>query len=225
MDSVVEAHRQYFGGTAEVVFDVGTRDGDDAEFLREKLHASKVYAIDANPAAIALTQKAYPNFEIIETAVSDFTGTVQFFQNNSPDRGEMGTSSIDISKGTRADIESGLSQRIEVPVIRMDELLENLGLGSTPIDVMKVDTESYSYEVLAGMGEKVRNVKVFHLETERKYNRPGHRNNKQIAALMRHFEFFLVDVSYEWGYNIQDQVWVNTKLAKRPPRGQQVSEV
>ena len=68
MDSVIEAYRTYFGDTAQVVFDVGTRDGDDAEFLRENLHASQVYAIDANPAAVALTKKNYPNFEIIETA-------------------------------------------------------------------------------------------------------------------------------------------------------------
>jgi FkbM family methyltransferase len=224
LDSVIEAYRTHFGETAEIVFDIGTRDGDDAEFFREKLNASRVVAIDANPIAVEKTRAVYPEFEVIETAVSDFDGTVKFLQIISDDKDFAGTSSIDTNKAND-EIFKGMTQTIEVPVIRMDNLLTDLGLGTSVVDVVKIDVESYTYETLIGFGSNLRKVKVFHLETERKYGRAGHRNNVQVAALMRSSGFYLYDLSYEWGPNIQDQVWVNSGLATKKPRGRGLSEV
>lgn len=225
LDSVISGYRRHFGpGDADIVFDVGTRDGDDAEFLREKLNAKRVYAIDANPLAVKKTRAAYPKFEVIETAVSDYTGTTEFLQILSDDKNFAGTSSIDTTKEDREEIFRGLANRIEVSVIRMDQLLTDLDLTDNVIDVMKVDVESYTYETLLGLGDKLQDVKVYHLETERKYLRPGHRNNVQVAALMRSKGFWLYDLSYEWGQGIQDQVWINTALAGRKPRGRDLNE-
>ena len=75
LEPVVENYKKYFGNKiAKLVIDVGTRDGDDAEFLREKLRAKRVIAIDANPIAVEKTRNAYPSFEVYETAISDFVG-------------------------------------------------------------------------------------------------------------------------------------------------------
>jgi len=224
LDPVVQAYQEHFADTAEIVFDVGTRDGDDAEFFREKLDAKRVIAIDANPAAAEATRLAYPTFEVIETAVSNYTGTVKFLQVNSDNKDWAGTSSMDLSKAWREAVFEGITEVIEVPVVTLSDLIDDLGLSSSLIDVMKIDVESYTYEALLGLGEAIRQVKVYHLETERRYNRPGHGNNMQIAALMRHFGFYLYNVSYEWGDNIQDQVWVNKALATVAPYGYEILE-
>lgn len=218
LDSVIEGYRTFFGDDdAEVVFDVGTRDGDDAEFLREKLNAGRTYAIDANPFAVNQTRAAYPHIEVIETAVSNYNGTAQFLQINDPDKNFVGTSTLDLSKEiVEHDIFAGKGTHITVPVTRLDKVLDDLGLTDSLIDVMKIDVETYTYEALLGLGKKLQDVKVFHLETERKYYRPEHRNNIQIAALMRPSGFWLYDLSYEWGNGIQDQVWINKKLSAGP---------
>lgn len=221
---MIPMYRHFFGETADVVFDVGSRDGDDAEFFREKLGARWVYTIEANPKAAAATRARYPNFHTIETAVSDYTGTTSFLQINSPDKNFVGTSSIDVTKAERERIFDGMTTVIEVPVIRMDELLKRLDLDDVLIDIMKIDVETYTYETLIGLGDSIRDVKMMHLETELQYPREGHRNNLQVAEYMRSCGFWLLEVSYEWGWNIQDQLWINLALAERQPQPPEASE-
>lgn len=217
LDPVVEAYREYFGGTAENIFDIGTRDGDDAEMLREHLNvlAENVYAIDANPLAIMKTRQAYPLFNLYKNGVSDTEGTMKFLQVHG-DKDAEGTSSLDIGK-MRDPFFAERSTVIEIPVVRMDTLLRTIGKLGDPISVVKVDVESYTMECLLGFGSALDDVEVFHLETERAYDREGHVNNLGVAKFMREHGFFLVDVSYEWGDGIQDQVWVNLSLADKQP--------
>jgi FkbM family methyltransferase len=208
LEPAVEAYKKYFGNTANIIIDIGTRDGDDAEYFRQNLNGTEVYAFDANPLAVEETKKRYPDFAVIERAVSDYDGTTKFSQIISADKDLAGCSSIvrihDVAgKGT--------STEIEVPVIRMDTFLKSLGI--TEVDVIKVDTEGFSFEVVNGLGDYIHNVKLFHLETETFKRHDGHKNNLEVKSFMESKGFDLVDLSYEWGTTIEDQVWVNLKLA------------
>jgi hypothetical protein len=64
-----------------------------------------------------------------------------------------------------------------------------------------------------GMGELMKDVLVAHIETETPeraaWGEPS--NNLEVMTIMQDLGFSLVDVSYQWGWSIQDQVWVNTK--------------
>lgn len=207
LEPAVEAYQKYFGNTANIIIDIGTRDGDDAEYFREKLNGKEVYAFDANPVAVEETKKRYPDFAVIGRAVSNYDGTTKFSQIISEDKDLEGCSSI-----VRIhDVENrGTSVEIEVPAIRMDTFLK--GLGIKEVDVIKVDTEGFSFEVIDGMGDYVRNVKLFHLETETFARHDGHKNNLEVKAFMESKGFELVDLSYQWGPTIEDQVWINSKL-------------
>ena len=92
LQPAVETYKQYFGGTAETIIDVGTRDGDDAEFLRQQLGGKYIYAIDANPIAVEATMDRYPEFEVFETAISNYNGTTSFVQIVSDRIDEAGSS-------------------------------------------------------------------------------------------------------------------------------------
>lgn len=212
LDSVVENYQKFFNSGGGIVMDIGTRDGDDAEFLRQRLNAKTTYAFDANPVAVAKTKSTYPDFIVVETAVSDFNGKAKFLQVNSGDKNVDGCSSLDANKVKNEPIFKGVSEEIEVDVIRMDKFIEDNGLQQSIIDVIKVDIEGYSFECVIGFGDYSKNVKIFHLETEREATHKNHKNNFTVAAKMRELGFILVDVSYEWGQGIQDQVWVNTNL-------------
>lgn len=202
--AIVNNYREHFGNTAEVIVDAGTRDGNDAAYLQQQLNAKRVIAIDANPLAIFRTKAEYPQFEIIETALADYMGEAEFDQIISEREDLAGSSSL-----TKAQDFPGTARKtITVKVTTMAELCNRLKLDR--MDVVKVDLEGYSYEFLIGLGERIKNVKLFHLETETFNRHEGHRNNKEVMALMESHGFTLVDKSYEWGPAIEDQVWVNT---------------
>lgn len=206
LGAVVKNYRKYFGDTAKVIVDAGTRDGKDAAYLQSQLNAGRVIAIDANPLAIFRTKAEYPQFEIIETALADYIGEAEFDQIISEREDFAGSSSL-----TKAQDFPGVARKtITVKVTTMAELCDRLKIDS--LDVVKVDLEGYSYEFLIGLGERIKQVKLFHLETETFMRHEGHRSSKEVIALMQSHGFELVDKSYEWGPAIEDQVWVNTAV-------------
>jgi FkbM family methyltransferase len=205
MEPVVDKYKKYFGDTANTIIDVGTRDGDDAEFLRERLSAENVYAIDANPLAVIDAKAKYPNFNVFETAISNYDGTTKFVQIVSEDKDHAGSSSIE----NYSFFKDAEYNTIEVPVTRMDTFIKDNGLSDTIIDVIKVDIEGYTHEFLEGLGEYIKNVKLFHLETETFYRHHQHKTNNHIINFMINSGFLLCDVQYQWGEGIQDQIWIN----------------
>jgi FkbM family methyltransferase len=211
LEPVVEKYNTYFGDTANLIIDVGTRDGDDAEFLRERLNAAEVYAINANPIAIEEARSRYPDFKIFETAISNYNGTTKFVQIVSDDKDHAGSSSIE----NYSFFEEAQYNTIEVPVITMSKFIEDNGLQESTIDVIKVDIEGYTHEFLEGLGDYIGNVKLFHLETETFYRHFQHKTNNHIINFMIRAGFLLADVQYQWGEGIQDQIWINSKFISR----------
>lgn len=211
LEVVVTSYRKFFGAKAPLIMDVGTRDGDDAFYLYKHLNGEKVTAIDANPICAKNTARKYPWMNVMCTAVSDKEGTTTFYRVQSDDKEVMGTSSL-ISKETSVVVSPefyrGITTPEKVPVTRMDKLLEE-GV----IDIVKIDVEGYTWQVLQGFGGRLKDVKLFHLETEIDKLSKEHVTTDHVTKFMIDHGFYLADVSYEWGNYIQDQVWVNTELA------------
>jgi FkbM family methyltransferase len=203
LGEIVIAYREHFGDTPPVIYDAGTRDGDDASYLAETLQSKTVICFDANPLAVNLTRDKYPGFTVIETALSDYDGEGVFTQIVSEREDYAGSSSLtNVRKWPDAEL-----NQIPVKVSRMDTLIETLDL---PIaDIIKVDLEGYSYEFLQGLGKYLPMVKVLHLETETFERHEGHKDNDAVAEFMGANGFRLVWTSYEWGPSIEDQTWVN----------------
>jgi FkbM family methyltransferase len=214
LEPVVTNYRKFFGDTASIIVEVGTRDGDDANYLSNVLNGEYVIAIDANPVAVDLTRSRYPWMNVIFAAASDKEGTVTFNQVNSPNKEVMGTSSIfskDKSVSPSPQEYEGLISQIEVPTTRMDTILKD----HASIDVIKIDTEGYTWQVLQGFGDRLKDVKLFHLETEQSSVHEDHVTTEKVVEFMQANGFVLVDTSHEWGWLIQDQVWINKALATR----------
>jgi FkbM family methyltransferase len=207
MEPIVANYRKYFGKEANTIVDIGTRDGDDANWLKERLHATKVIAIDASPSAFELTKERYPWMEVHHVAVSDYEGETKFQQVISDDISEVGCSSIYADKVVNNERFKGKVNEITVPVTRMDSLVRENTTGL--LDLVKVDVEGFTWEVLNGFGLRLRDVKMFHLETDHIKTQPNHKSPEEIAAFMEANDFFLVDKSYEWGPGIEDQIWIN----------------
>ncbi len=204
LQPAAETYRKYFGDTAETIIDVGTRDGDDAEFFRQQLGGKNIYAIDANPIAVEATTNRYPDFEVFQTAISNYNGTTSFVQIVSDKIDEAGSSSIE----NYSFFEGATYNTIEVNVMRMDNFIDEF-VNQDIIDVVKVDIEGYTYEFLEGLGTYINRIKMLHLETETFERQEGHKNNNEVLNFMTNAGFLLAGTTYEWGPRIQDQVWIN----------------
>ena len=217
LEPVVMNYRKYFGSKAPLIIDIGTRDGDDANYLYKKLQGTKVIAVDANPECYSLTRDRHPWMNTFQCAITDKDGEITFNQVLSNDIEILGTSSVfskDTSIDPPADYYRGITKEITVPTSRFDTLLFRTGDFGV-VDVVKIDTEGYSWQVLQGFGKRLKNVKLLHIETENYQLHPEHVTGDKVAEFMKSQGFVLVDTSHEWGAKMEDQIWVNPALATR----------
>jgi len=208
MEPIVTNYRKYFGKKAHTILDIGTRDGDDAVWLKKRLHSNKVIAIDADPRAYERAKSAYPWMDVYYTAISDYEGETEFQQVVSDDLGMVGCSSIYAEKVATESQFEGKVNTITVPVTRMDSFLRSNNISGL-LDVVKVDVEGFTWEVLQGFGLRIKDIKLIHMETDHIKTQPNHKSPEEISAFMESKGFFLVDKTYEWGPGIEDQIWIN----------------
>lgn len=206
LGSLVAIYQNNFGPVAETIWDCGSRDGDDAAYLAEKLFAKRVICIDANPVAIEQIKRRHPYFKVIHTAITDYDGVTKFDMIESKRPDYAGSSSIVRTQ----EFPDASYRTITVSANRMDTIIsKNEPIG---LDLMKVDLEGFTYEFLESMGNYLPRVKVLHLETEKFDRHEGHKDSAAVSTFMDTAGFKLAEVSYEWGPSIEDQIWINPNL-------------
>lgn len=208
LTSTVGAYKTTFGyADHPVVWDVGSRDGDDGVELAERISnnppelfwdRATVVAVEPNPEQAEIIRKNYPKMTVLELAVSDVSGSADFMVYEG-DEGAVGSSSLNL--GWKEDDLQGHIIRVQLE--RLDALM-----GDEMVDVMKIDVEGHSLQVLHGLGDKLQQVKVLHVETEE-----WTKSDKMVADYMTKQGFLLEDVMEEWG-GMPDQVWVNKNIYK-----------
>lgn len=210
MEEVVEIYKKYFGTKADIVMDIGTRDGEDAYFFQQKLNAENIYAVDARDEAIDSTKRTYPHFNVIKACISDNDTTITtFYKVISEDKDYSGSSSIYNEKLFRPEYPHEI---VKIRTMTMEKLLKIEKIDKRIIDIVKVDIEGFTYQLLVGMKDYIHNVKMFHLETEKWSTHTEHKNSEEVAKFMLDKGFILESKQYEWGPDIEDQIWINPKL-------------
>ena len=215
LEPLVTNYRKYFGTTANHIIDIGSRDGNDAWYLKEQLNGKNVLAIDPNPDAYTTILDKHVGIQAHCIAISDFIGESTFQKVNSYDESLVGCSSLYAEKVAKGSDFQGIVEEITVPVTTLDQFLDDQGFGEKVIDVIKVDTEGYTWQVLQGAVKHLSRIKMLHLETELTPTHPNHKDNEAVRQFMEYAGFSLVDKSYEWGWAIEDQLWVNKSLAQK----------
>lgn len=207
LNSTVDTYIKHYGkATNPIIYEVGSRDGKDGYELAQRISDAykdeDLVLFECNPPHIEQIKQNYPNATLITTAVSDKAGEVEFLQIQG-DKDYMGSSSMDLNRKNYSWVKD--TNTIKVKTRRLDDVIEEL--AHEEIDIMKIDIEGYTYEALCSLGEYLRMVKVFHLETEIK-GVARDKTNVDIALMMQEKGYKLVAVENEWGDNIEDHVYV-----------------
>lgn len=202
LDPIVQAYRDHYTASPMIV-DVGARDGDDTAALVTALGGSGI-AIEARPDAAQTIRVTHPHLTVIQAAVHDHDGMTGFAVLESDDPDVVGSSGFRFERSYALGVPAHV---IQVPCRRLDGILPE-----GPIGVLKVDVEGFTLEALHGLGERIADVRVAHLETETpaRSGAPWHERvtNGVVADFMRRHGFTLTDLAYEWGPSIEDQTWV-----------------
>lgn len=202
LNPVIQAYERFFGKTDRpVIWEVGSRDGNDAVELARRIYSSdkkwfwnyaEITALECNPDQVKIIKKNWPEIEVIEIAASNQKGSAPFMVYEG-DEGAVGSSSLNL-RWKEDDLHG---HEIVVNTDRLDNLI-----GDQKIDIMKIDVEGFSLEVIEGLGDKIKQVKVFHIETEK-----WTESNIKMKPIMINHGFTLVDETEQYG-GMPDQVWV-----------------
>lgn len=202
LDPTIQAYERFFGKKEKpVIWEVGSRDGKDGVELAKRIYSGEdmwfwsnavVVCLEPNPDQAKVIKKDYPEVEVLEVAASDKTGEADFIVYHG-DEGAVGCSSLNL-RWKEDDLPGHL---IKVKTDRLENLI-----GDSQIDIMKIDCEGHSPEVLEGLGDKLKQIRVFHVETEKWTD-----SNIKVKAMLMGRGFTLVSEEEQYG-GMPDQVWV-----------------
>lgn len=194
--------------TPVTFMEIGSRDGHDTKAVADywNLVPDNCYIVEAYPALCDRIKTQYPEFNTFGFAASDKIGTVEFNAVPLTDHANnIGISSI--LECTAYDVPS---DKITVPTNTISNFLGEIGLLG--VDLIKIDVEGFTQEVLNGFGDKLQNIKALQIETEKSEMWKGQKIHDDIVAFMESKGFTLLSKYDAWG-NQYDCLFVNNKAS------------
>jgi FkbM family methyltransferase len=185
-------------------FEIGCRDGDDANYVTEHLGIKNVYCFEPNPRLFSEIKLKYPSFNVYPFAISDYDGEASF----NAIRGDYGLDIQGVSslKKRTDDLYEGKIDVITVPVLKFSSFIEQNNISH--IDLVKIDVEGLTLEVLQGFGKYLNKTKMIHLEAEHHQYWEGQYLYKDIKQFLRS-NFIEIYDSGVSSLNQSDHIWIN----------------
>jgi FkbM family methyltransferase len=186
--------------------EIGSRDGHDTKHVADywKLNPEDCYIIEAYPALCDRIKEMYPQFNTFGFAASNEIGTVEF--NAIPlshNENTIGVSSM-LNRGDMP------YEKITVQANTISNFLDYLGLEG--VDLIKIDVEGFTQEVLHGFEDKLQNIKAIQVETEKSEMWKGQKIHDDIVEFMESKGFTLLSKYDAWG-NQYDCLFINNKAS------------
>ena len=147
LGSLVEAK-----GSASIV-DVGANVGVHSLGLASLGSHVKIVAVEANPRTAGWLKKnaernGSSQVQVVQRAISDEPGSLSFCDNQEFAAGSMPLAGAPAEFVEFLNSGDDSHQVIEVPAVRLDDLVDELGLDA--LDILKIDVEGHDIRVIRG---------------------------------------------------------------------------
>ena len=183
-----------------IIFEIGSLDANDSLFFKEQFPNADVYAIEGLSENYEKYMKNLTTITPINMVITDYDGTINYYKKN-----------INGLHGIRnRGNEYGNTVLEGVTCKRMDTLCGELGI--TKIDMVKIDVEGATQEILTGFGELLKTIKIMHIETESYQFFEGQILHEEVVSYLTDKGFTMVKLSSVDITNNgkqHDSVWVN----------------
>lgn len=160
------------GSRVGTIVELGARDCAETLDFRRAFPAARIFAFECNPATLPACREALRGVErvrLVEKAVSDREGTVRFYPTD-PARtrtkhahGNPGASSLFRARPDYPH-ETYVQNEVEVEATTLERVMREEKIDS--IDLLWMDIQGAELLALKGLGSRLRDVKLIHLEVE-----------------------------------------------------------
>jgi FkbM family methyltransferase len=166
------ARRALGAGTIRTVVEVGARDCRETLGFHTLFPQSAIYAFECNPATLPRCREAVRDLQgvtLIENAVSNKSGPVNFFAIDQQQTrtgvadGNPGASSLFEASG-KFELETYVQREVSVVATTLEEFMRERGVAG--IDLLWMDIQGAELMALQGLGPRLADVKLIHLEVE-----------------------------------------------------------
>lgn len=205
LSNYVKVLREKTNIEPRILFEAGSKTGDDALWLAKKLSIPNegVFIVEPHSKFFSDIIQKYPQFTVLNLAIFNKNGTMVFHEANNLDDGRS-------SLMDREIYTKNFTQK-EVKTVRMDTLMKELNIDT--VDTFKLDVEGASYEVLESFGERICDLKSVQIEAEYKEVWKQQKTYSCIIDFMTDNNFVNV-----WEHDIigiqVDSVWVKKEFLK-----------
>jgi len=167
----------------KIIFDIGAYNAKHLQELGAEFNVSKenLWAFEAHPDMIQHCKKRTDN--VIESVITDRDGWTDFNAIDLTQNCHHGCSSV---------FQIDRPHKKHYTEMSCIDTLMFRGIIPRNPDVVKIDVEGASYEVLKGFGNMLKNVKILHVETETVEVFPGQKLQKEVIDYMGLFGFKVV---------------------------------
>jgi FkbM family methyltransferase len=191
------------------IFEIGSRDGHDTNFLKQifNISNSNCYIFEAHPDCYSFIKSTYPQFNVFNCGITNKTGTIKFNAGIVGEEGNIGMSSI-----LKQNNNEFKSKEILVDGWRFDDICKQLNL--LEIDIVKIDVEGHSLEVLEGFGTTLNHTKMIQIELEHDElwkNQATYDTVKDF--LIKHDFIEIAFMRHSWSQS--DSLWLNKKYVNK----------
>lgn len=187
----------------KTIFDIGCLDGEDGKYLKSRFLDSSLFLIEADQETFAKNRENYfgKNIYAFNCAIFDYDGEIKFFCKSG-----HGISSV----FNRGDIYPGNIST--VPCLTLDSFCEKYSVNQ--IDIMKLDVEGASFNVLMGAKKILSKTKLIHIETEDVEYFHGQHLKEEVDEILKSMCFKLIkETSYHIDNGNQyDSIWINESI-------------
>lgn len=189
------------------IFEIGSLNGNDAVFLCEffSIDRKNVFVFEPHPVYNKNIKKKYSEINVFDYAIGDKDEDgVPFHAIRTDIKQNQGVSSL-LSRNDNREYDITIVEKK-----RFDSVFNEL---TSEIDVLKIDVEGVSYEVLSGFGNKLRNVKIIHIECEHKEIWKGQKLYSDCERFLINNGFTMIELKIIWPQS--DSVWINPVYLKK----------
>ena len=153
-----------------VLLDVGSHKGEYISILNKHFSIDKIYSFEPNPDIFEILKKKFSrsNIKLFNYGISNKKGNVSFNKNI-----ETSSSSInDLNSNSKYYKKKffllnffkvqEVTTKISIKVERLDNILSYYKIDF--VDLLKVDTEGYEFNVIQSLGDQISKIKIIHFE-------------------------------------------------------------
>lgn len=203
MPAFVAKVKQMLAGNNEIrnIVEIGALDAHDSQYFKQMFPDANVYAIEALPENYEQYMKGTTGIIPINAVVSDKDGVVDFYRKKL-----NGIHSI-FDRGN----EYG-GEILKLKSYRLETLAAEFGIKS--VDLLKLDVEGATIEVLEGMGSLLNDVKIMHIESESFPFFKGQKLHNEVISFLGTKGFSMIELTsfpIQPGRLQYDSVWINNK--------------